>query len=110
MGGERNMLLTTLSPITPLLAIVHYPNLSSHVRTGSPQQVHRNHWPTTWAQLIGWPLSHWGLCTQSMVLGGILNMIPTGELVSPDLKTIYIICDHMITYIMLTKSSPCHRS
>ena len=39
--------------------------------------------------------------------GGIQVMIPTGELVSPDLKTIYIIC-HVITYIMLSKPSLCH--
>src|SRR5260370_6105568 len=38
-----------------------------------------------------------------MVLGGILNMIPTGELVSPSFRTIYIFSDHMITYIIITK-------
>src|SRR5260370_41873732 len=30
-------------------------------------------------------------------------MIPTGELVSPSFRTIYIFSDHMITYIIITK-------
>ena len=50
-----------------------------------------------------------GSMHSELVVGGILVVIPAGELVSPAFQTIYIICDYMITYIMLTKSSLCHR-